>query len=96
MEGSASMRTIEPMKVNYRITDKDVDNLVCIEVLEEKYEGTVFHFGKVGRIDNVIGAEPGLKFEFYIDEGNESLEKDDEFKDVAASILYDLVLGQNK
>lgn len=88
------MKSIIPKKVNYKITDKEIDGLVCIEVLEEEYKGTIFHFGKVGRIQE--GDEEGLKFIYSIDEGDTSLEQDEAFKDLTASILYDLVLNQTE
>ena len=88
------MKSIVPKKVKYSITDKASDGLVCIEVLEEEYQGVVFHFGKVGTIQEED--MEGVKFSYFIDEGDVALEKDDNFKEVVASILYDLVMGENK
>ena len=88
------MKSIVPKKVKYSITDKASEGLVCIEVLEEEYQGVVFHFGKVGTIQEED--MEGVNFSYFIDEGDISLEEDDNFKEVAASILYDLVMGENK
>lgn len=88
------MKSIVPKKVKYSITDKASDGLVCIEVLDEEYQGVVFHFGKVGTIQEE-GME-GVNFSYFIDEGDIALEEDDNFKEVAASILYDLVMEENK
>lgn len=87
------MKSIVPKKVNYQITDKESDGLVCIEVLEEKYQGTVFHFGKVSTFQE--DGMDGVNFSYFIDEGDVLLEEDEAFKELAASILFDLVI-ENK
>jgi len=82
-------KSLTPRKVNYRIADQEVDNLACIEVLEEKFKGVMFHFGRVA-----MGEDESVMFEYTIDEGDDSLEQSDEFKEIAACILYDLVTGK--
>ena len=87
------MKSTTPRKVNYRILNEEVNNLVCIAVLEKKYEGVKFHFGKVGTFGE--GEDVGVKFQFTIDEGDDTLEENDEFKEIVANILFDIVVGKD-
>ena len=87
------MKSTTPRKVNYRILNEEVNNLVCIEVLEKKYEGVKFHFGEVGTFGE--GEDVGVKFQFTIDEGDDTLEENNEFKEIVANILFDIVVGKD-
>jgi len=86
------MKSTTPRKVNYKILDEDSNNLAIIEILEDPFKGTKFHFGEVGTFD-AEGEEVGVKFQFTIDEGDDILEKDPKFQEVVAHILYSIVTG---
>ena len=86
------MKSTTPRKVNYKILDEDSNNLAIIEILEDPFKGTKFHFGEVGAFD-AEGEEFGVKFQFTIDEGDDTLEKDPNFQEVVAHILYSIVTG---
>jgi hypothetical protein len=36
-----------------------------------------------------------VKFQFTIDEGDDTLEENDEFKEIVANILFDIVVGKD-
>ena len=86
------MKSTTPRKVNYKILDEDSNNLAIIEILEDPFKGTKFHFGEVGTFD-AEEEEVGVKFQFTIDEGDDTLEKDPKFQEVVAHILYSIVTG---
>jgi len=86
------MKSTTPRKVNYKILDEDSNNLAIIEILEDPFKGTKFHFGEVGTFDTE-SEEVGVKFQFTIDEGDDTLEKDPKFQEVVAHILYSIVTG---
>ena len=90
MERLGSMKSTTPRKVNYKIRDEDSDGLAVIEILEDPFRGTQFHFGEVGSFDTDT-EEVGVKFQFTIDEGDDTLEKDPKFQEVVAHILYSIV-----
>jgi hypothetical protein len=76
--------------VNYRILDDDANGLAIIEILEAPFDGVRFHFGEVGSFDTET-EEVGVKFQFTIDEGDDTLEKDQKFQEVVAHVLYSIV-----
>lgn len=84
------MKSTTPRKVNYKIRDEDSDGLAVIEILEAPFRGIKFHFGEVGSFDTET-EEVGVKFQFTIDEGDDTLEKDPKFQEVVAHILYSIV-----
>ncbi len=69
---------------------KDWIAIMVIEILEDPFRGTKFHFGEVGSFDTET-EEVGVKFQFTIDEGDDTLEKDPKFQEVVAHILYSIV-----
>jgi len=92
MERLGSMKSTTPRKVNYKILDEDSNNLAIIEILEDPFNGVKFHFGEVGSFDTDT-EEFGVKFQFTIDEGDDTLEKEPKFQEVVAHILYSIVTG---
>jgi hypothetical protein len=84
------MKSTIPKRVNYRILDDDANGLAIIEILEAPFDGVRYHFGEVGSFDTET-EEVGVKFQFTIDEGDDTLEKDQKFQEVVAHVLYSIV-----
>lgn len=83
--------TTLPKPPKYSITEEEVFGVACIRIDEGPYSGVVFHYGPI-RIEPDDGSDNiPMKFSFVLDSGAEALNDDGLFRDVVASILFDIV-----
>ena len=70
----------------YEFADLDgVEKLTAIKIIKGKFEGVVYHYGKVGVVDE---DPPRIQFEYFLDEpGNFS------FDDLQSNKKFDTLMG---
>ena len=86
---------------NYTFVSREGDTWANICILESKYRGIIYNYGKVSVPDeNYLDAEGNLplRFEYTIvetkDVEEENLRKDPDFKNLLGDILVDILTEQ--
>jgi len=83
----------------YAFVQKEGDDFTCIKLLEDKYEGVIYKYGKVafGQNENPDGTLP-MKFDYDIIRNPNNLEvaDDEDFMEYIGDILLEIMEQQLK
>ena len=72
--------------IYYEFVDNDgTKQITSIRILKGKFEGVVYHYGKVEVVDE---NPPRIKFDYYIDDPGKF-----EFKDLKSNKKFDTIMG---
>jgi hypothetical protein len=80
-------------EIDYTFTEVDgFEKVTCVKILKGKYEGVVYHYGKV-MVDEET-EQPTLKFDYYVQHSGsfelEKLHKDKKFSTLMGDILVSI------
>ena len=96
-ENSATDKTKTNSK--YTFVQRDGDDFTCIKLLEEKYEGVIYKYGKVkfAEKENADGTLPMIfDYDILKNPNNKNVADDEDFMEYIGDILIELMEKQLK
>ena len=96
-ENSATDKTKTNSK--YTFVQREGDDFTCIKLLEEKYEGVIYKYGRVkfGKDENPDGTLPMIfDYDIVRNPNNKDVADDEDFMEYIGDILIELMEKQLK